>query len=812
MRPWLTFLLSFLLLAAPLAAREVRVGVYDNSPKVYQEADGKAAGIFIDLLQPVAAAAGWQLVYVPCVWQACLAALQDGRIDLMPDVAYSPERADDFDFHPTPALTSWSEIYARPERGIRNYLDLRGQRIAVLRGSTQADFLRQLLHDLGIAAQFHEVETLPVGFAATSEGLVDAVVANHYFGGHNAWRYQLLETAILFQPARLHFATAKGQNADLLQALEKQLQAWQGAESTEYLGILRRWGPPALGQPLSPAVQGAIAGFAAAFVLLLLAALWLRREVVRKVASLQTSEARFRSVFDSVSEGIFIHDRLDGRLLQANQRVGELYGCDAAAIIGMTIADFCSNIPPYTLQGAAEWLNKAVAEGPQVFEWQARRLDNGRLFWVEVSLRAIELAGQACVIAVVRDIGERKESEEQLASYREHLEEMIEQRTGELEKARAEAEQLARTKSEFLANMSHEIRTPLNGVLGMARIGLQRESGRPAEATFRRILESGNLLQRVIDDILDFSKIEAGRLTLEVLPFALDEVLESSLSLLRERAASKGLRLRFVPAAAMPRRCLGDPLRLEQILLNLLSNAIKFTARGEVCLRVDVDGNFLRFAVSDTGIGIAAEELAHLFQAFAQADASTTRRFGGSGLGLVISRRLAELMGGRIEVISQPGVGSTFSLLMPYVPAPDEGRAVTVAGSLGEKPLEGWSILVAEDNEINQLVLEDLLREAGARVHLVDNGKAALEAVRSAGAATYDVVLMDVMMPVMDGHAATRAIHALAPELPVIGQTAHALEEEHQQCLASGMVDRITKPIDPPTLLNLLLLHRRKSV
>ena len=241
----------FLLLACalfPLLAiagpREIRVGLYDNPPKIFREADGRPAGILVDLLAPIAADAGWQLSYVPCTWKDCLAALRDGRIDLLPDVAYSELRAAEFDLHPTPALTSWSQIYRHPDRLIRNYLDLRNQRIAVLHDSVQAVFLRDLLANFRIPAQLVETDSVEQAFAAVQSGRADVAVASHYFGDRNAWRYRLEETPVLFQPARLHFAVAKGRNADLLQTIERRLVVWQAKPDSDYYRILSDWGAP----------------------------------------------------------------------------------------------------------------------------------------------------------------------------------------------------------------------------------------------------------------------------------------------------------------------------------------------------------------------------------------------------------------------------------------------------------------------------------------------------------------------------------------------------------------------------------------
>ncbi|HYN79057.1 MAG TPA: ATP-binding protein, partial [Lamprocystis sp. (in: g-proteobacteria)] len=377
------------------------------------------------------------------------------------------------------------------------------------------------------------------------------------------------------------------------------------------------------------------------------------------------------------------------------------------------------------------------------------------------------------------------------------------------EQALIAAENLARVRSEFLANMSHEIRTPMNGVLGFAQIGCRNyQDSEKARNAFEKILTSGNRLLGVINDILSFSKIEAGKLTIEAISFSLDEALAHAIELIADRARAKGLDLRLARAPNLPASCIGDPLRLGQVLLNLLSNAVKFTQSGQVILSAARQGDQLVFQVSDTGIGMNEEQLGQLFNPFQQADGSTTRRFGGTGLGLAISKRLLELMHGDIRVDSTPGVGSRFEVRLPYValaaetnPAPGRVAQATESG----RPLAGISILVAEDDPINQAVLEANLTEDGARVVLVGDGRQAIDRLIRDGRAAYDIVLMDVEMPEMDGYAATRQILELAPDLPVIAQTAHVLSEE--QCLAAGMVGYIAKPLNPEALVRLVLQH-----
>lgn len=412
-------------------------------------------------------------------------------------------------------------------------------------------------------------------------------------------------------------------------------------------------------------------------------------------------------------------------------------------------------------------------------------------------------------------IAEHTRKDAEIARYRDHLEQLVEERTADLELARADALRLAMAKSEFLAKMSHEIRTPLHGVLGMTHIALRAtDEASKAHDALVKIQHSGKLLLGIINDILDFSKMEAGMLKIEDVPVNLRVILDESVEMLQERAIGKGLDFHLVLADNLPAECRSDALRLRQILLNLLSNAVKFTSSGSVSLEADLDGDHLRFRISDTGIGISPEQLTSIFNPFEQGDNSTTRRFGGSGLGLAITDHLVRLMGGTISVDSTPNIGSCFTVRLPY-------RAVLVAPAAkaeavqvnAESPqlLAGLRILVAEDVDINRFIMSEILTEVGAEASFAEDGQQAVDAVIKNGAQAYDVVLMDIQMPVMNGLDATRAICQLAPDLPIIGQTAHALAEERAACLAAGMVDHITKPIDPDALFAMILKHVRRA-
>jgi two-component system sensor histidine kinase/response regulator len=370
-----------------------------------------------------------------------------------------------------------------------------------------------------------------------------------------------------------------------------------------------------------------------------------------------------------------------------------------------------------------------------------------------------------------------------------------------IERSRAAAEEANRLKSEFLANMSHEIRTPMNAIIGMTELALdgalpplERDQISKANAAARNLLA-------VLNDILDFAKIEAGKLDVEHMAFSLQALVGSSLDMVRLQAQTKGLALDVVLDPCVPDHFLGDPTRLRQVLSNLLSNAVKFTERGRVQLRICLmDGSsqnrpIVRFEIEDSGIGLSEEQQARLFEAFTQGDTSTTRRFGGTGLGLVISRRLLDLMGGRIGVRSTLGQGSLFWFQLPLeldTRAPSDTREAARAAA---PRLDGLRVLLAEDNPLNRELAITLLERAGAQVTAVDNGAQAVAAVQRQA---FDVVLMDVQMPEMDGYEATRRIRALggtAGQLPIVAMTAHAMSGDRERSLAAGMNEHLSKPI-----------------
>ncbi len=530
-------------------------------------------------------------------------------------------------------------------------------------------------------------------------------------------------------------------------------------------------------------------------------------------AALLASEQRFTSAFHHAAVGMALVSP-EGTFLRVNRALCKFFGFTESELMGRNFRELTF---PEDLASDLERVEKVLSGKMNSYQMEKRYFHkSGKILhaWLSVSLVRSSSGEPVCFNSQIIDLTERKMLENDLVD------------------ARNRAESASVAKSRFLANMSHEIRTPLNGVMGFSSLLLETPLSPDQRELCESAHKSAEILLSVLNDILDFSKIEAGRIDLEEKEFSLRQAIQDCVILVTPSAAEKKLPLQFEVSPDCPETILGDVIRFRQVLTNLLANAIKFTEKGRVDVHADLEklklssGTCLRIQVSDTGIGISPAQQQNLFQPFSQGDTSTTRRFGGTGLGLVISRRLVELMGGKMDLESSPGEGSKFSFTLPLsqsspiqnkrksqrprgkipqkktVPEPAEETVALDTSSFPSHSMDSsldlppsLRILLVEDSVSNQKVFLLMLKHLGYRADLALNGAEAVQAVHSR---PYDVILMDIQMPAMDGHQATRAIrHSIRKDRQpwIIAITAHAAEFDRDLCISAGMDDYLSKPV-----------------
>jgi PAS domain S-box-containing protein len=564
-------------------------------------------------------------------------------------------------------------------------------------------------------------------------------------------------------------------------------------------------------------------------LLTLVAIIWILRRALRILVLRETVESdssvksAFRALFDKSSDATILLNQFE--IVDCNLTAVKVFTSKREELLGRSLD---SVLLPLAVSTASDptlperHLRDTLSGGQSHFEWNYFGFDHSER-WAEVMST---LVGKEQLLVTFKDITQRKSSERDLVS------------------AKQAAEAANEAKTEFLANMSHEIRTPMNGVLGMLTLLLETNLTEEQRESVEIARKSGRTLLTLLNDTLDLSKLEARKVELEDVDFDIREIITDVLAVMNPRANTKQLHLVVDIEDNVPPCVGGDPGRLRQVLVNLVGNAIKFTDQGKVTISVkndhkETDRQYLRFAVSDTGIGIAPEKVTSLFAKFSQVDASYTRRFGGTGLGLAICKELCTLMGGTIEVKSSVSVGSTFSFTLRYRVVAETSHGSVFASSNPLSSEDGGAasnadeeedlgpssrailrpdsartrVLLAEDNTVNQLVAVGMLKKLGALVDVVADGNSALSALEKQ---TYDLVFMDIQMPELDGLETTRRIRRLEqrrrlPHLPIIAMTAHALKGDRERCFDAGMDDYLTKPIDLLVLKKLFRKWQRVS-
>ena len=784
--------------AGPLP-REIRVVMDDNYPPfIFKAPDGALQGILVDQWQLWEQKTGVKIKLHAMDWVEAQRRMDAGEFDVIDTLFKNQARLAKYDFTP-PYQKIDQPIYFDAEiQGIKDVSSLAGFTVAVKEGGAIIGFLKEKGITSLVTYPSYEAIIRAAKDHKVSVFSVDQPAATYFL--HKYGLVDRFKRTAPVHSGEFHRAVRKGDTA-LLSLVN---EGFAKIPADELQRIEEHWYGTAVGHRVqwNYLLVGVATG-GLLVVLLLLSNLGLRRLVARRTKELRSSEELYRELVQQ-SDSIILRWNRDGVITFFNDYGLRFFGFEAEELIGKRVWD--TIVPARQDDGRdLQLMMHEIFSNVEQYRTNMNQnmRKNGERVWIAWNNRPIydDNGIPVEMLSVGSDITELKEVESALRENRQ-----------ELDKARQQAEAANEAKSLFLANMSHEIRTPLNAVIGINSLLVERvEDGELKELASDAMAAANNLLD-IISDVLDLSKIEAGKLSLVVVPFEPRLVvnqLERMFSLL---AQEKGLTLEVSLSSSLPGPLAGDPARIQQIGVNLLGNAIKFTEQGTVRLEISGqtldDGRVaLTLAVKDSGKGISDDYIERIFNPFIQEDLSTTRKFGGTGLGLTISRRLAEMMGGTLKVVSSPGVGSTFICTVVCASCCGMTRQETeVKAVVRDQPCRSLRILVAEDAVVNRKMMEALLRMERHRARFVENGRDAVAAWREE---PFDLILMDIQMPEMDGLQATVAIRQAEAvsggHIPIIALTAYAMSGDKDRFLEAGMDGYLAKPITVDQLRELLL-------
>lgn len=735
--------------------RDVRVGLYENKPKIYTDETGSAAGIFIDILEEIALNEGWKLTYVPCEWSGCLEALEDGSIDLMPDVAYSTERSKRFDFHTEEVVSSWSAAYAKSRDRISSISDLNDRRVAVLKNSIQENILTQMANGFGYRIDFIEADSFEDAFRLTAEGGADTVVSNCYFGDYFYRQYGLEKTSIVFNPVSLYFATASDANPDLLTAIDKNLRAMKSEPGSAYYraleSVMER--PPNIIVPryMIWAIGGVSGLLILSFVFILLLR-WQVKAGTRNLAHadqmLRESEKKFRDIFHEHAAVKFLIDPENGNIVEANKAAERFYGWPMDQLRQMRIQEI-NTLPPERVKKEMEMARNLERNH---FEFR-HRLADGSIRDVAVFSSSINVQGRPLLHSIVHDITRLKQAEK------------------EREKLNVQFTQAQKMESvgRLAGGVAHDYNNILSVIIGYAELALQKiRPEDPLKNDLEQILNAAERSKNITRQLLAFARKET------IAPDILDlnATVEGMLNILR-RLIGEDIDLTWLPGKDLwP--VLMDPSQLDQMLANLCVNARDaITNVGKITIETEkvtfdedycadhpgfIPGDFVMLAISDNGCGMDRDTMEKIFEPF-----FTTKGVGkGTGLGLATVYGIVKQNNGFINVYSETGQGTTFRIYLPR----HEGDITEERPNDVEKIItgRGETVLVVEDEITILKMIEKILANYNYRVLTAKTPSEALQTAK-AQAGKIDLLITDVVMPEMNGRQLAEKMLAIYPNI-----------------------------------------------
>lgn len=771
-------------------ARVVRVGVYQNKPKVFVDGDGRASGLFIDLLAEIARAEGWTLSFVPCQWADCLRALEVGELDLMPDVAYSRARDERYDFHSTMVLESWSQLYARPEGGIESLAEVAGKRVAVLRDSVQQASFVQMMTGFGFDVTVVPTESFEAAFRAVQDGDADVAIANHFFGDYFHRAYELQRTPIVFQAAELYFATAQGRNADLLRTIDRHLERWRQEPYSVYYATLGRWmdRPPVR---LVPRRILWVIGVAVGMLVLAGGAiLLLRRQVRAKTRHLVRANEELHKA-DAVLRAAQRLARVGGWEWDVAHKVAT-WTDETYRIHGFGPDDVA---PGSHLERSLACYEPAARELVRAaFERCCERGDAydlevpfrnaaGERLWVRTNAEAVrdDRGTIVKIVGNIMDVTERRALEEQLRQ-----------------------SQKMEAIGKLAGGVAHDFNNMLTVILSYGELARRRaEAGQPVREELVEVVSAGERAAALTRQLLAFSRKQV----LKVEPVDLNRIVARADKMLKRLVGEHiDLQVTLAPALGVT---LADPSQLEQVVMNLVVNARDAMPGGGRLLletaNVDVDdahdarhlgvppGHYVRLTVTDSGCGMDAQTQSRIFEPFF----TTKEPDQGTGLGLSTVYGIVKQSGGHIRVDSEPGRGTTFDIYVPRDPTAtvhDEPTTPALAPTGGTE-----TILVVEDDEAVRELAVRILRTAGYTVLEAPSGELAVAECEHHHGVIH-LLLTDVVMPKMDGQALATRLAPIRPKMRVLFMSGYSdtAIEQHGELRAGARL--LPKPFTVESL------------